>query len=175
MKMKKNLKKQQAEGSNMKYKKILNVSLIFTIIYFLWTLLFYLKHQFYPDSLHAINKPFLLYIIKWTYASIIIIALLNISKKSIYSWIAINSTSIAIILLAIIYYITGIYYSSLIDYFLLELIALMLMIITNTINFVNTYKIKRKISYLIYIIFIPIVFTFSIYELLIYIIDNCVW
>lgn len=152
----------------MNIKKLLKtgksqiVFIILIIIYIIYTLIFYI-HSLIPDGiLHAPDKPLPLYLIKWIYATLLLVGILRFNSKPHLSYLLINTISICILLLSFISLYYWFFYVSLVDIFLLEIIAIGLVLAANLNNFITKNLIKRKFIDFIIIIILPIIITIII-------------
>ncbi len=141
--------------------------LVLILLYIVTTGYFYYKNVIYPTALHAPYKPFILYVIKWSYSIILGVSLINIKKKPHLYWSLINWISICILLLSgVIFYLSFVFYVSIFDMFLLETISILCLLYSNTDHFILIYKIKRTFKEIILSIIIPIIITIPIFFLL---------
>ncbi len=166
--MKKSIKQLQITG-----KAIENILLLFyflcIVFYIFDTSLFYFNDRYNsdPSILHLPSKPLFLYIVKWIYAVILIISIYYLRKKSNFCWVVLNTLSISILLLKIMIWYRFLFYCSNTDKFLLELVAICILITINLKFFITENNIKIKKGYLLYICLIPLIFTLIIYNILI--------
>lgn len=155
--------------------KVLNIFLVLIVVYMIYTIIYYVKSQIYLDGLLRMpDQPLLLYVFKWTYALLLLVGITQLNKKSRIAYLLVNSASVAIIFLWILVAIYLIFYISVVDKFLLELIAIGLIIVTNMGNFIKQYSIKRKLLDLFCIVFIPLVLTIGLYYLVTFLINNSI-
>lgn len=156
-----------------KVGKILNIFLVLIIIYITCTIVFYIKSQMYLDGLLRMpDQPLLLYGFKWAFALLLLIGIIQLNSKVQIAYLLINSVSVSIILLWILIMINFMFYIRVVDSFLLEVIAIGLIITTNLGGFVKRYNIQRKLSDLLYVFAIPILVTVGIYYLVSFLINN---
>lgn len=159
--MKMNIKELLKTG---RYSVLLLVSIL---LYIVITGYFYFENILYPTALHAPDKPFIIYVIKWSYSAILGLSLINIKKKPQMYWYLINRMSICILLLSgIMFYLSFVFYVSIFDMFLLETISILCLLYSNTDHFILVYKIKRTSKEIILNIIIPIIITIPIFFLL---------
>ena len=140
------------------------------------TVIFYIK-RFSPDGvLRVIDQPLSLYIMKWLYALVLIAGITRLNKKPKLSYLLVNSTAVSIILFWFLCGICWVYYVSYIDLFLLELVAIGLIIATNLKGFIKRYDMKRERIDLIYIILLPLILTAGVHFLVSFLVgNNVVW
>lgn len=156
-----------------KVGKILNITLALIIIYIIYTVGYYVRSRMYFDGLLRMpDQPLLLYIFKWIYALLLLIGIMQLNKNAPIAYLLINSTSVAIILFWLLTNIELVYYTSLIDFFFLELVAALLILTTNLGSFIRQYNIKRKLSDLLYIFVIPIIMTVGLYYFATFLINS---
>jgi hypothetical protein len=169
--MKMNIKKQLKTGN---INIFLKLSLVLSVLYLVITMLYYLDSIIHPNVsiLRAIDRPFVLYIVKWLYALIIIICLVKINSNFSLYYLIINTVSFAILSLSFMDNYYFLFYECDVEMFLLEIVAIVLIIVTNLKAFITNYNQQRKVIYFIYIISIPLVITYGIYTLLDYMIRN---
>lgn len=149
-----------------KVGKILNTSLLLTIAYITYTVMYYIKSQMYFDGLLRMpDQPLLLYGIKWFYGILLLVGIIRLNSKAKTAYLLINSASVAIVLLWLLTTVYLVFYISNIDRFLMVLIAVVLLLSTNLGDFLRQHNIKRKLSDLLYVFVIPIIVTVGLYYL----------
>lgn len=154
--MKKNIERLQRVGRITDY-----ICMFFVLVYLIITIYFYIDNKVNMHSI-ALDKPFLIYSLKWIYAIIIILCLLNIKKNANLYWLLINCILLNILLLClIIWYLSIIFYVSIFDMFLLEIISIFLIFRVNSKLFITEYNIdvnyKRVLIIIIASVFIAII------------------
>jgi len=99
-------------------------------------------------------KPDFLVVVKCSYAILMIVGLFLVKKESNSSWFLLNMASVGVLSLWIFSFL---FYTSIIDSFLLELSAIWLLIMTNVKPFIKKYKAKRTLVKTILLFIIPII------------------
>jgi hypothetical protein len=102
----------------------------------------------------------------------LVIGVISLSRAPKSSYLLINSASVSIMLLWALCNTIFVYYVSSIDNFLLEFVALGLIITTNLRSFIKQYGIKRNLSDLTYTIALPLLLTVGVYYLLKLLLEN---
>ncbi|MDH6310683.1 hypothetical protein M2451_003550 [Dysgonomonas sp. PFB1-18] len=166
--MRKSIKQLQVTGKSIENILLLLYS-ICIVFYIFDTSLFYFNDRYNADLsiLHLPSKPLFLYIVKWIYAVILIMSIFYLRKKSNFCWIILNVFSFSILLLKIMVWYYFLFYCSNTDKFLLELVAICILITINLKYFITNNNVKIKKGYLLYICLAPLVFTIIIYNILI--------
>lgn len=154
--MKKNIERLQRVGRITDY-----ICMFLILVYLIITIYFYIDNKVNMHSI-ALDKPFLIYSLKWIYAIIIILCLLIIKKNANLYWLLINCILLNILLLClIIWYLSIIFYVSIFDMFLLEIISIFLIFRVNSKLFITEYNIdvnyKRVLIIIIASVFIAII------------------
>jgi len=123
----------------MKHFKIyLSTCTITIMAYLVCTVYFYIDFLINPVLTLLEAKPLFMYIIKWIYAIIMLKGALNLNAANTNpnrNWIFLNISSVGVLLLV---GEVSIFYSSVIDVFLLEIVSLSILIISNI-------KIQKKL------------------------------
>lgn len=146
--MKKNIEKQHKDG---RMPTFLKVVLFLIFIYIVYTFAFYINEEiihFYGDLiLHLLaGKPLLYYAPKWICALILFMAIMDLNRNTNFYYSIINGASMGVLSMLPINFA---FYQSYIDFFLLETIAVSLIIYTNQKWFIEEYRIKRSLPLLI--------------------------
>jgi len=131
---------------------LLRINLLLISIYLLDTFIIFPETSAGVLTLVS-KKPFILVIVKCSYALLLMNGLLNIESKSNRYWTLLNLSSIGVLSLWLYSFM---YYTSYIDMFLLELSSLIIIIITNLKVFITSYGVKRDTKKIITILLIPI-------------------
>ena len=155
--MKMNIKKQLKDGNWTTLS--LWINLIFIIIYLINEIVIFPIISYGRESLCS-RMPYFLVTIKCYYALLMIVSILRIKKDPNWYWLLLNLASMGV--LSIWFYSFG-FYSSDLDIFLLELVAIWLLILTNLKSFVKMYEIKRTFSKTGLIVIIPVIISIMIY------------
>jgi len=152
-----NIKKQLKDGNWTTLS--LWINLIFVIIYLINEIVIFPIISFGRESLCP-RMPHFLVTIRCCYALLMIVSILRIKKDPDWYWSLLSLASIGVLS---IWFYSFRFYSSDLDIFLLELVAIWLLILTNLKSFVKMYKIKRIFSQIILIVVIPIIISGIIY------------
>jgi hypothetical protein len=170
MVMKKNMKMKHLIGKRL--KSFFAAYAVLIIVYFVFTIIFFIENTIlHPGGLRAANKPVYMYLIKWAYAFILLKGIYDIIKYEKIAYVLLNSISVCVIFFIPI---TGGNYTSVIDIFLLEFVAICLLITLNRKHFIAKYEVRISYVQFVYIILIPLVITFFIYEFSVYAYENLI-
>lgn len=147
----------------------LKIPLILIILYLVISLVCYIDSVTTDEiTLHAMDRPFILYIATWISALSLVINIILVRKKTNLCYLFLNIFSILILFLSFMEVYCFLFYMNDIDRFTLEIIAIALIIITNSKAFIAKYHIRREKIYLLYIVIIPLIVTVCMYYLVRY-------
>jgi len=144
--------KPQRIGKDKLLFTIMLTLIVFYVIYVLFVFPILTSHllTFFP------RKPFFYLIPKFSCAILLITGILFFKKRPLFLWLLINMASMGILLMC---YSTILYpfYTSLLELFFLEFIAIIMLIFTNRKKFMERYNIKRNKSKLVLIGIVSII------------------
>jgi len=139
----------QKIGKDTLYKLLFTIIVLLIIFYFIYVLFVFPFLTRYTLSLIE-KKPIFFLIPKFSCAILLIIGILFFKKRNNLLWLLANMASISILLMWYSEIIYAFFTSSL-EFFFLEFIAIIMLILTNRKKFIKQYDIKRDRSKLILI------------------------
>lgn len=154
--MKMNTIMEQKIGNKM--PKVFKGYLTCIAIYFVITILYYIYDALFTYTLHAANKPLVLYLVKWMYSFVVCIAIIKFKNKPSFYWQILLAASFGLILLYCITNMNLVFYGSPVEQFLLEVMSICLIITLHTKFLRQYYNFSIKPYYYLSVI-VPISIT----------------
>ena len=160
-----------------KHEKLIRIFfwlvIISVTVYLMSSILYYMVIE--PNVRHWVmrnpEKPFFAFLVKWIYALVILFSVKNISQNPYryYKWL--NTVSFGVLFLWIMLRsILYRYYECNLELSILEIIALVIIIFTNSKIFIQKYHIRRSVFlyFFIFMIVKPLIWTACVYFVLNY-------